>query len=394
MVTYPDAFQHTLDVLGTRMQRQSRALARDWLEQLHADSGMDRSAVPSERLLDDVRQLIEEVARHVAADTPAVELSEQVLVRADELGELRHTQYATVRQLLREYQILGDLLGGFLEREITQLPSADGRAAVRAVRRTGECVRALQQRTVDTFVSKYMETIDRQTVQLRKFSRLVSHEIRQPLAVLQVLTRTLPVDLDDDAARMMDIFHRSVARLADVTGKLERLARITRATDLSPRAQQVDLTALAISVATQLADMAAAREVVVEVRPKLPVLRLDPARAELVFLNLIANAIKFSDPAKANRFVEIYSVAGEPPSVTIRDNGVGIPSAQLQNIFREFVRAHAQREEDVHPRGLGLGLSIVRECMDHANGAVRVESSEGRGTTFKLTWPSALSAAD
>jgi signal transduction histidine kinase len=61
--------------------------------------------------------------------------------------------------------------------------------------------------------------------------------------------------------------------------------------------------------------------------------------------------------------------------------------AHLQTIFREFVRAHAQRPDEVRAWGLGLGLSIVRECMDHANGSVRVDSIEGRGTTFKLTWP-------
>jgi signal transduction histidine kinase len=71
----------------------------------------------------------------------------------------------------------------------------------------------------------------------------------------------------------------------------------------------------------------------------------------------------------------------------VRDNGVGIPADRLQNIFREFVRAHAQRDNERGARGLGLGLAIVRECMDAANGSVRVESREGVGTTFKLTWP-------
>jgi signal transduction histidine kinase len=119
----------------------------------------------------------------------------------------------------------------------------------------------------------------------------------------------------------------------------------------------------------------------------LPTLRLDPARAELVFINLIANAIKYSDPDKPDRFVEIYGAPGDSPSVIVRDNGIGIAAGQLQHIFREFVRAHAQRHDEANARGFGLGLSIVRECMDAANGSVRVESIEGRGTTFKLTWP-------
>jgi signal transduction histidine kinase len=215
----------------------------------------------------------------------------------------------------------------------------------------------------------------------------VSHEIRQPLAVLQVVAKALPVsDGDVDAARMLDIFNRNVTRLAEVTGKLERLARITRATDVSPGEQVVNLTALVTSVAQQLADMAAARDVRVIVRPNLPTVRVDPARAELVFINLIANGVKFSDAGKPERYIDIYDGEGDEPSVIVRDNGVGIPAGRLQDIFREFVRAHAQRNDDP-PYGLGLGLSIVRECMDASNGSVRVESREGKGTTFKLTWP-------
>jgi signal transduction histidine kinase len=256
------------------------------------------------------------------------------------------------------------------------------------MRRVAGAIRVLQQQTVDTFVGEYTDTIERQTEQLRKFSRLVSHEIRQPLAVLQVIAKTLPVrDGDTDAARMMDMFNRNVVRLTDVTGKLERLARMTRAIDLSPSEQDVDLSLLVSAVADQLADMATARGVQVTVQPGLPVLRLDPARTELVFINLIANGITYSDPQKRDRFVDIYAADDESPSVIVRDNGIGIPAARLQHIFREFVRAHAQRHDEVSARGLGLGLSIVRECMDAANGSVRVESVEGKGTTFKLTWP-------
>ena len=62
----------------------------------------------------------------------------------------------------------------------------DATAAVLVLSRAQQAVRVLQQKTVDAFVTRYTETISRQTSQLRNFSRLISHEIRQPLSVLQV----------------------------------------------------------------------------------------------------------------------------------------------------------------------------------------------------------------
>ena len=380
----------TLQQIAQRMREESVTLANRWLERLQQLLTVSRLEVfPSHQLLDHIPGVLAEIASFVEApDGGSLQSNQEVMARAAELGELRHVQHASVHQLLREFGVLAELLEEFVEAEVLAMDRPDPLAVVRALRRVADAVRVVQQQTVDTFVANYTQTIERQTAQLRHFSRLVSHEIRQPLAVLQVIARALPPAAgNEDSLRMMDIFDRSVLRLAKVTGELERLARITRATDLSPSERTVDLTEVAHTAAAQLADAAAQRGVEVNVHPNLPVLRLDPARAELIFVNLLANAIKFADPEKANRYVEVYAGGGDEPSVIVRDNGIGMAPARLQTIFREFVRAHAQRGEEVRAWGLGLGLSIVRECMDHANGSVRVDSLEGRGTTFKLTWP-------
>ena len=382
--------EQTRHRISLRMRDESIALARQWLDRLHEFVRVDKGDVfPSHQMLDQIPHVIAEIAAFVAAPgSTEIFNNATLLQKAAEIGQLRHAQHASIHQLLREFHTLAELLEEFIEAEVSRTEGADARAVVQAMRRVGDAVRVLQQHTIDSFVAHYTHTLERQTTQLRKFSRLVSHEIRQPLAVLQVLAKALPVQSgDDESARMMDIFDRSVLRLAEVTAKLERLARISRATDLAPNERNVDLTEVANGAAQQLAEAARDAGVEVRIRQDLPVLRLDPARAELVFLNLLANAIKFADLTKPQRFVEVYSAGGEQPSVIVRDNGVGMTAARLQTVFREFVRAHAQREDDVRAWGLGLGLSIVRECMDHANGAIRVDSLEGRGTTFKLTWP-------
>jgi signal transduction histidine kinase len=147
--------------------------------------------------------------------------------------------------------------------------------------------------------------------------------------------------------------------------------------------------AFAADVARQLADMAAGRDVAIHVAPDLPQLVLDPARLELVFLNLISNAIKYSDPAKPARLVEV--IAAEGPAdrcvLVVRDNGIGIPPADCPAIFDRFVRAHAHLDAELGVTGAGLGLAIVVDCVEALGGSIRCESEVGQGTAFFVTLP-------
>lgn len=375
---------------GHRLQERSTDLSAAWLAQVERTGIVDRHhLLPWHQLLDRLPDLIERIAAVVdVPQTLTIAADAEALAIAADLGTRRFHQRASVRQLMQEFDALDIVIEDFLEREIATGPDIDASTAVRALRQARDAVQVLQQKTVEAFVGEHLQTIERQTEQLRKFSRVVSHEVRQPLGVLQVIAKALPTGTgDDDAMRMMDIFNRSVSRLAEVTGTLERLARMTGLTDVSPGERSVDLGELVRGVARQLAPMAHAHGVDIVIRSDLPVVRLDAARTELVFMNLIANGIKYCDTAKRRRLVEVSGVHGEMPGALVRDNGVGIPASRLQHIFREFVRAHAQRHDETYARELGLGLSIVRECMDAANGLVRVESIEGAGTTFRLTWP-------
>jgi two-component system OmpR family sensor kinase len=143
--------------------------------------------------------------------------------------------------------------------------------------------------------------------------------------------------------------------------------------------------------------MAAARGVAIRVAPDLPGLLADPARIELVLLNLVANAIKYCDVAKAEPFVEIVRarrnvdavarVGGETCTICVRDNGLGIPEADQPAIFDRFFRAHAHLDQELGVTGTGLGLAIVIDCVDALRGSIRCESRTGEGTSFFITLP-------
>lgn len=387
-----DGHHSTVEFLSSRLEQEHRRLALLWLERLDALLRVERTEVfPSHQLLDHIPALVLEIAQHLrTADREPIAANTAVMAKAAELGLLRFDQRASVHQLLREYQIFAEILEDFCADEIARLGArADGAVALRAMSRASQAVRVLQQKTVDAFITRYMETIENKTEQLRSFSRLISHEIRQPLGVLQVLARVITIpEGDGETAGLVQSLERNVVRLAEVADKLERLTRLTRRPEGLPHEDVIDFNRLAADVADQLQTMADARGVTIEIADSLPSIVTDAGRAELVLVNLVANAIKYSDPAKSVRRV---TVDGEmtPTAVRlrIRDNGLGLPESKLRAIFDQFVRVHTQLDDELGVRGMGLGLSIVREAMEAMQGTISVESVEGDGTTFTLEWP-------
>lgn len=382
--------ESTAESLAAKLHAAQRQLAGQWLEQLNAILPVEKQEVfPGAQLLDHIPQIIEEIAHYLKAPAEeAIGANTAVMAKAEELGLLRYQQRASVHQLLREYHLLGTLLEEFITCEVAKTGTrADAVEALQALGRVSQAVRVLQQQTIDTFVGKYSETIERQTGQLRGFTRLVSHEIRQPLGVLQLIARMLPSN-EPGAGRLVEMLGRNVSRLGDTAGKLERLARLTRASDGdSPTEQEVNFTALCGDVARQLEDMAASRGVTIVVDDDLPCIVTDSGRAELAVVNLMANAIKYSDPDKTDRFVRVRRTPGSGPSIVIEDNGIGIPAGKVVVIFEQFVRAHSDRDEELGAQGLGLGLAIVRESMEAMKGSVTVTSEDRAGAAFTLTWP-------
>ncbi len=394
----PRQFDGTIVHLSSRLTAEHQTLARAWLDRLDALLQVERQHVfPSPQLLDHVPELLREIAAYLRAPADEeIAANTRVMAKAAELGVLRFDQRASVHQLLREYQMLAEVLETFFAREVAVLgDEAHPTAVVLAASRAQQAVRELQRRTVDAFIARYAATIERQHDQLAGFGRLVSHEIRQPLGVLQVLSRLLGAEPgDQERRRLLDALERNVTRLGDVTGKLERLARLTRRTQAAPNDQAVDLGAMARDLAGQLADMADLRGVRFEIADELPTVSADAGRVELALVNLLANAVKYSDPAKPDRVVRVEAVDGPSPALRVADNGIGIPRQRLSLIFEQFVRVHAHLDDELGAQGLGLGLSIVRECMDAMGGTVSVTSRDGEGTAFLLTWPAPGAAVE
>ena len=384
------------DLIAQRIRAEHIALSARWLERLRGIVSVETNEVfPTEHLLDHIPALIQELAAYVRTPADAVVANTAVISKAQELGELRHAQAASVHQLLAEYRLLGGILSSFVQTELQQLgvsPAAG--EAVEVVRRLNEAIWLLMQTTVNTFVAEYTGTITSHAARLESFNRMVSHELRQPLGTLMYALPLLKAEVaSGDAGRqshLLAVMERNVSRLSQLMEQLETLSRLRTARADAPDVQQTDVASVAWEVARQLREMAEGRGVDIQVLEPLPALVIDMARLELILMNLMSNAVKYSDPDKAPRVVRVEEAPSSDEAtlcIAIRDNGLGIPADHLPTVFHRFVRAHAGRDSELGVRGSGLGLAIAAECAEAVGGAIRVESEVGAGTTFFLSVP-------
>jgi signal transduction histidine kinase len=394
----PIATEDYAGVVSTRVTAERLALSTAWLARLHELLDVEVNDVfPTDNLLDHIPTLISEVAAYLRA--PAEEeiaANAAVIAKARELGILRHQQKASVHQVLREYEVLGEILETFVASETERLGLQPSSAVCFELqRRLTRSTRTLMRTTVETFISEYTTTIQKQNEKMQAFHRMASHELRSHLGTLVFAAALLNTDgVQSDPHRVAKVattIRSNTDRLSWLLENLQRLARLGEALDV-PSQQRVDVGTIAREVARQLEDMATSRHVDIRIDGGLPTVTVDPASLELVLLNLVSNAIKYSDPAKPDPFVTIEGASNDGEDVVVvRDNGLGIPEADRAAIFDRFYRAHADLDGTLGISGTGLGLAIVTDCVAALGGSITCESTLGEGTTFSLTLPRASS---
>ena len=380
------------DTIASRLAAEHATLAARWFARLRDLVPVsDNEVFPSDSLLDHIPSLIVDISDFVRTpETEAIVANTMVVEKARQLGALRHEQQASLHQVLREYQLLGEILVTFVQQEAVNAASPPAPAeCINVVFRMQQAVALLMQETVETFVGLYTRTIADQAARLEEFTRMAAHEWRQPLGTLRTAAALLRVPQlgAEQRETTVAMIERNIGRLVDMTVTLERIARIDGVSD-NPIVQEVDLSVVAREAARQLREMAQANDVVIRIADDMPTLQVDVGRLELTLVNLLSNAIKYADPAKPQRLVAIAAHARDGHvEMAVHDNGMGIPAARLPLIFRRFTRAHADDDRAAHVSGVGLGLSIVADCIKEMGGRIDVQSSEGEGTIFKVMLP-------
>lgn len=221
--------------------------------------------------------------------------------------------------------------------------------------------------------------------ELDAFAYIVSHDLKEPLRGIGTFSRML---LDDHGEHLgtegrdeVDTLIRLSTRM---NGMLDSLLLYSRAGKLELRLVETDLGTLVGEVLDTLRTRVERSRAEVRIPRPLPTVWCDPVRAGSVYQNLVANALKYND--KAEPWVEIGWLdperAGEPATLYVRDNGIGIARRQWDAVFRIFKRLHGR---DKFGGGSGAGLTIARKLVERHGGRIWLESEPGQGTTFFFT---------
>jgi two-component system phosphate regulon sensor histidine kinase PhoR len=219
----------------------------------------------------------------------------------------------------------------------------------------------------------------------RDFVVNVSHELRTPLTAIKGFTETLEEDADPDARHYLHIIKRNTDRLINIINDLLLLSQLEE-TGMKLELERVDLADMIENV-MRVFDQAIREKglkLSVAVDDKLPLIKGDAFKLEQFFINLLDNAIKYTESGE----VHVVLSRGDEGSVTIevQDTGIGIPSEDLPRVFERFYVVDKSRSKKVG--GTGLGLSIVKHIVLLHNGRIDIKSTPGKGTTVSVRLPS------
>ncbi len=224
------------------------------------------------------------------------------------------------------------------------------------------------------------------------FLATMSHEIRTPMNAILGFGELLLEEADNDKEQR---YARSIVRsgnaLLQIINDILDLSKIEAGMmDIHPESADVrEVAAFTQQLFSQQIE-AKPVEIRIEVAENVPAsLLLDSARLRQILINLVGNALKFTDRGQVTVRFSGQHVGGSASRFALRleveDTGIGIAAEKLQDIFKPFVQARERREAEV--RGTGLGLAIVKRLTELMHGSIQVESTPGQGSLFRLTFP-------
>jgi signal transduction histidine kinase len=378
-------------VLATRLRSQRDALTQRWLDRISDRVAIHPNRIfPTEELLDHVPLLIDGIASYIENPSQPVSTDMPVVAKAMELGALRHAQGFDEYELMKEYEIFGGILYVFLANAVEHIDVPCSRAElVLCAHRLYHAISLIQQATTVHYLSLMKEKVREREDRLRAFNRALTHELRNRIGATMGASQLLqmPEIAGAEQQRLVDIVVRN---MESMKVSLDNLLELTRLSSDTRQQRHILLPRAAAEVVRQLREYARSREVIVTLDSSLPEVEVNAAAVELCLTNFLSNALKYTDPGKAMRWVDIRGSieATEDGStqvvVRVLDNGMGVPPEQREHLFERFFRANVQSATGVE--GTGLGLSIVRETVEALGGRAWAEFTDS-STTFAFSLP-------
>ncbi|GAB4391769.1 MAG: hypothetical protein Tsb0032_04780 [Kiloniellaceae bacterium] len=223
----------------------------------------------------------------------------------------------------------------------------------------------------------------------REFVTMVSHEFRTPVAIIdgaaQRIDRRIGKDTPDQLMERTGKIRNAVTRMIELIDSTLSVSRIEAGT-IELELGECDFAALLKDICQRQQEISKHHKISVTVADMPQSIVIDAKRMDQVFTNLLSNAVKYApdDPK-----IDVKAgIIGENVVVSVRDSGLGIPKEELPKLFEKFFRASTSTGIP----GTGIGLHLVKHLIELHQGSIKVDSIEGQGTTFSVTFPIRQSA--
>ncbi len=228
-----------------------------------------------------------------------------------------------------------------------------------------------------------------------EFVSVASHELRTPLSAIknavQLVLSGKTGEINETQAKFLSMAERNINRLTNILNNLLNLSRIESG-KMEFNFQELDLKGVIEFVSNSLKLQAENKSIQLkwDIADPLPSVYGDREKIEQILTNLIGNAIKFTPEGGkvliiARAFLEDESRSKKMVSISIQDNGIGIPKEHLGQIFEKFYQVEGSLHRSTG--GTGLGLAITKGLVEAHQGKIWVESELGKGSTFTFTLP-------
>jgi signal transduction histidine kinase len=226
------------------------------------------------------------------------------------------------------------------------------------------------------------ESLARANRELEAFTASVSHDLRSPLTTIAgqagLLELSLP-NASEEQRRRLTRIQSSVRQMSELIDALLVLSRISRHT---LHREIIDVSALAESIFQDLRQRDPSRNVEVDIQSGM-IVHGDRRLINDLFVNLLANAWKFTSRTEKARIEVGQSQHGSMATLFVRDNGAGFDMAHEQKLFKPFQRLHGAAEFE----GTGVGLATVARIIDRHGGRIWAEGKPHEGAVFYFTMP-------